>query len=211
MDCSGSEAHAELPQNEAGPLLRPLRDQGEDRPQPQEPQRRGQSHSQRMKTRIIFHAFLTVRPLDPGSGIRFFPLFWIPDQGEDRPQPLEPQRRGQYRKSELVAAFYKFVVGAHFHKCCYGIYQWFCCHVVVVVCSFFHKCYFCNLYAIVVVAHSQRNENERNAVLRIWDTGSHAFFTPGSGIRNKFFSRFRFFDPGSPDPCLIDPWILDPE
>ncbi len=42
MSCSGPEAHAELPQNEAGPLLRPLRDQGEDRPQPQEPQRRGQ-------------------------------------------------------------------------------------------------------------------------------------------------------------------------
>ncbi len=42
MDYLGSEAHAELPQNEAGPLLRPLRDQGEDRPQPQEPQRRGQ-------------------------------------------------------------------------------------------------------------------------------------------------------------------------
>jgi hypothetical protein len=30
MDCSGSEAYAELPQNEAGPLLRPLRDQGDD-------------------------------------------------------------------------------------------------------------------------------------------------------------------------------------
>jgi hypothetical protein len=36
------------------------------------------------------------------------------------------------------------------------------------------------------------------SVLRIWDTGSGAFLTLGSEIRNRFFSGSRISDPGSP-------------
>jgi hypothetical protein len=70
MYCSGTEALAELYQNEAGPLLCPLRDQGEERPQPQESQRPGQSLLPavlRILIRIRIHMFFG----PPGSGSGF--------------------------------------------------------------------------------------------------------------------------------------------